>query len=132
MSAFPMKTDGLSIANAAMTALGLITQADGVQFSTYDLFDVLTIIRWESAGDPKAEDLEDINAKEGHPSQGLMQCIPSTFQAFALPGYSSDITDPVSNIAACVRYALKTYGSLQNVPGCAKLAAATKGVYVGY
>lgn len=36
----------------------------------------------------------------------------STFRAYAMPGYASDIYDPLSNILASMRYALARYGSL--------------------
>lgn len=129
---FPLETDSRAVALAVATALDAITAADGVVFSSLDVLDVLTVIRYESAGDPKAINNEDINAKEGHPSQGLMQVIPTTFAQFALPAYSTDITDPVSNIVAAVRYALRRYGSLQRIPGIVKLAAASQGQYCGY
>ena len=127
-----LETDELEIARAVLEALGAITVNDGVQFSSRDALECLTIIRWESDGDAAVKNLVDINAKEGHPSVGLMQLIPSTFAQFALPGHDQDITDPVSNIIAGVRYALKRYGGLRHVPGIAKLAAADQGVYVGY
>ena len=44
----------------------------------------------------------DINAQEGHPSQGLMQVIPSTFAAYHVAGTSNSITDPLANIAAAL------------------------------
>jgi len=63
------------------------------------------------------------------PSFGLLQTIPSTFHAYALPTHS-DTTDPVDQIIAGARYALAAYGGLANVPG----VVAVKGghPYVGY
>jgi SLT domain-containing protein len=127
-----LETDTMLAADAVISALELIASTDKVEFSSRDVLDVLTIIRWESFGDPAAVNNEDINAKEGHPSQGLMQVIPTTFQQYALPGHDKDINDPLSNIIAGVRYARARYGSLEHVPGLVKLRAATQDVYVGY
>jgi Phage-related minor tail protein/Transglycosylase SLT domain len=74
-----------------------------------------TLIMRESGGNPKAINLTDSNAQAGHPSQGLMQTIPSTFSAYRLPGLSADITDPISNIVAGIRYILSRYGDISNV-----------------
>src|SRR5690242_7118335 len=72
---------------------------------------VLTRIRMESGGNPNAINLWDSNAKAGHPSQGLMQTIPSTFDAYAGPLRSRGILDPLANIYAGVNYAMHRYGS---------------------
>jgi SLT domain-containing protein len=88
------------------------------------------IIQHESGGNPNATNNWDSNAAAGHPSQGLMQEIPSTFQSNALPGYNSNILDPVSNIAAGIRYINSRYGGIANVPGVK--AVAKGGSYVGY
>lgn len=88
------------------------------------------IIQHESGGNPKATNNWDSNAAAGHPSQGLMQEIPSTFQQYAMPGYNSDITDPVSNVVAGIRYIQSRYHGINNVPGVA--AVAKGGSYVGY
>ena len=69
------------------------------------------------------------NAQAGHPSQGLMQTIPSTFNEYALPGHGN-ILNPVDNIIAGTRYAIARYGSLDNVPGV--VAVEHGGSYVGY
>lgn len=66
----------------------------------------------ESGGNPRAINLWDSNAKKGIPSKGLMQVIDPTFARYAMPGHSSDIYDPLSNILASIRYALARYGSL--------------------
>lgn len=66
----------------------------------------------ESGGNPRAINLWDINAKRGIPSKGLMQVIDPTFRAYAAPGYNRDIWDPLSNVLASMRYALRRYGSL--------------------
>jgi LysM repeat protein len=69
----------------------------------------------ESSGDPNAVNDWDSNAANGTPSEGLMQVIQPTFDAYALPGYNTNLLDPVSNIIAAVIYAQDTYGGLDNV-----------------
>jgi hypothetical protein len=91
--------------------------------------DIATIIDHESGGDPDASNGWDSNAARGTPSQGLMQTIGPTFDANKLPGHGN-IHDPVDNIIAGVRYAIKRYGSVSNVPGVEALARG--GSYVGY
>ncbi|HEY3873716.1 MAG TPA: transglycosylase SLT domain-containing protein [Actinocrinis sp.] len=68
----------------------------------------------ESGGDPNAVNDWDSNAANGDASTGLMQVIPTTFDAYALAGYG-DINNPVDNIIAAARYAAAVYGSLDNV-----------------
>ncbi|MGZ0231109.1 phage tail tape measure protein [Streptomyces sp. CPS1] len=72
---------------------------------------VLTRIGIESGGNPNAINLWDSNAKAGHPSQGLLQTIPSTFAAYAGPFKGRGILDPLANIYAGVNYAMHRYGS---------------------
>jgi hypothetical protein len=91
---------------------------------------IASLIQHESGGNPTSVNDWDSNARAGHPSKGLMQCIDSTFRENAIPGHNQDIFDPVSNICAGVNYALKRYGSLQNVPGIRSMAAG--GAYRGY
>ena len=59
---------------------------------------VNTIVTHENGWNPNAINLTDSNAAAGHPSQGLMQTIPSTFKEYAMPGYNSNIDDPLSNL----------------------------------
>lgn len=73
------------------------------------------LIGRESGGNPHAINRTDSNAAAGHPSQGLMQTIPSTFNAYHQPGTSWNITDPVANIAAGINYIKARYGSIFNV-----------------
>lgn len=73
---------------------------------------VLRRMNQESGGNPNAINNWDSNAKAGHPSQGLMQTIPGTFNAYAGPYRSLGITNPLANIYAGVNYALHRYGSL--------------------
>jgi SLT domain-containing protein len=71
---------------------------------------VLYQMQTESGGNPNAINLTDSNAQAGDPSKGLMQVIGSTFAAFHWPGTSSNIYDPLANIAAALNYASHTYG----------------------
>ncbi|PKV89331.1 transglycosylase SLT domain-containing protein [Streptomyces sp. TLI_146] len=71
----------------------------------------------ESSGNPFAINNWDSNAVAGTPSKGLLQVIDPTFQAFHVPGTSTDSYDPVANIVAACNYAAKTYGSIDNVNG---------------
>lgn len=108
-----------------------IYQAQVTNKVTREMLDDLnTIITYESGWNPKAINLTDSNAKAGHPSQGLMQTIPSTFEAWRLQTLTDDITDPVANIVAGVRYAYGRYGSIENVPGVVDLKRGLP--YKGY
>jgi hypothetical protein len=69
------------------------------------------IVEHESGWNPNSINLTDSNARAGHPSQGLMQTIPETFQRYALEGYNSNIDDPLSNLVAGIRYAVSRYPS---------------------
>jgi hypothetical protein len=92
---------------------------------------VLLIINGESGGNPQAVNLTDSNAKAGHPSQGLMQVIPSTFLAYVPASLAArGILDPLANIAAGIMYAFSRYGNVMFVPGVRAVAAGGK--YVGY
>lgn len=90
---------------------------------------LMTIAQHESGGNPKAINLWDSNAKAGHPSQGLMQTIPSTFNAHKLPGMNN-ILNPIHNAAAAIGYIKSRYGSINNVPGIISMRHG--GPYVGY
>ncbi|SDH01222.1 WXG100 family type VII secretion target [Sinosporangium album] len=85
-----------------------------------DIQRIWTIIHHESGGNPSAINNWDINAKNGVPSQGLMQTIPPTFNAHSLPGHKQ-ILDPVDNIIAGVLYTYSRYGNLGNHPGIESL-----------
>ncbi|MEX3609770.1 phage tail tape measure protein [Rothia sp. LK2588] len=66
----------------------------------------------ESGGNARAINNWDVNALVGNQSRGVMQVVPTTFQAFKEPGHG-DIWNPVDNILASINYTLKTYGSLR-------------------
>ncbi|MCC7529802.1 MAG: transglycosylase SLT domain-containing protein, partial [Candidatus Melainabacteria bacterium] len=87
------------------------------------------IIQRESSWKADIVNNWDSNARKGTPSKGLMQTIGPTFNANKLPGHDN-ILNPVDNIIAGVRYAVKRYGSLENVPG---VKAVSRGqAYRGY
>lgn len=106
-----------------------ILEQNGVPASKIDPNAIALIIQHESGGNPNAVNHTDINAQEGHPSEGLMQTIAPTFSQYSLPGHGN-ILNPVDNIIAGCRYAIARYGSLGNVPGV--VAVERGGSYVGY
>jgi ElaB/YqjD/DUF883 family membrane-anchored ribosome-binding protein len=75
---------------------------------------LLTAAQRESSYNPAAINLSDSNAAAGDPSRGLMQTIPSTFAAYHEPGTSTNIYNPVANIAAAMNYVMSRYGVLPN------------------
>ncbi|WP_420976313.1 transglycosylase SLT domain-containing protein [Bacillus vallismortis] len=90
---------------------------------------LMTIAQYESGGNPNSINLWDSNAKAGNPSQGLMQTIPTTFNAHKAPGMGN-IRNPIHNAAAAIGYIKSRYGSIDNVPGIKSLKRG--GPYVGY
>jgi hypothetical protein len=73
---------------------------------------LLNQMNQESSGNPAAINLTDINAQNGHPSVGLLQFIPSTFAAFADPGFNTNIYDPASQFHAFINYINGNYGGM--------------------
>lgn len=77
-----------------------------------------TLCSRESSDDPNAVNTTDSNATgpavgDGHPancSRGVAQCIPPTFASNHCANTSTDIYDPVANIAASMIYVMHTYG----------------------
>jgi hypothetical protein len=102
-------TGSPNLAGWIQTALGLT----GTPSSWAGPLSVL--IGRESGGNPNAINRTDSNAAAGHPSQGLMQTIPGTFNAYHQAGTSWNILDPVANIAAGINYIKSRYGSIFNV-----------------
>lgn len=99
--------------DAALDALGITDPAARARWHAgYD-----TLIARESAGNPHSVNRWDSNAQgpiqsDGAPagsSRGLTQMTPSTFQRYRLPGLSTNIYDPVSNIAASMRYVMDAH-----------------------
>ncbi|MEU7511238.1 LysM peptidoglycan-binding domain-containing protein [Streptomyces sp. NPDC042898] len=78
---------------------------------------ILRNVMRESSGNPQAINLWDSNAVAGTPSKGLLQVIQPTFDAYHVPGTSTDLFDPVANITAACNYAADRYGSIDNVNG---------------
>ena len=94
---------------------------------------ILYQMQTESGGNPNAINLWDINAQHGDPSRGLMQVIGGTFAAYHVPGTSSNIYDPLANIAAAINYARHTYGPSLGALGSGHgYAAGTGGAAPGW
>ena len=54
-----------------------------------DVDKIVSMIQGESGGNAKVrQQIDDINSRAGHPAQGLLQFIPTTFAAFAAPGHA--------------------------------------------
>lgn len=102
---------------ARLTVLEGALSAAGVAKSQWPTWEagLNTLITRESDWNPKAVNRTDANAKAGHPSEGLAQTIPSTFAAYHVNGTSSDIFDPVANVAAAIKYIEANYGSITKV-----------------
>ncbi|MED1936404.1 transglycosylase SLT domain-containing protein [Bacillus subtilis] len=88
-----------------------------------------TIAMKESGGNPNVVNRWDSNWKAGHPSQGLMQFIPSTFNANKEPGHGN-IKNPVDQILAAINYLNSRYGGILKHPGLVSMAHG--GPYRGY
>jgi SLT domain-containing protein len=93
--------------------------------------DLETIAHYESSDNPNAiQQVTDVNSASGDLARGIMQTIMATFQAYHQPGTSSNIFDPVANIAASINYIKSRYGNPANTPGIRSLASG--GGYRGY
>lgn len=88
-----------------------------------------TMIQKESNWDPNVVNRWDSNARRGTPSMGLIQTIEPTFRAHRMEGFE-DILNPLHNMIAGIRYAVKRYGDLLNVPGLRSMRNG--GAYRGY
>jgi hypothetical protein len=86
-------------------------------YSSHNVDLLLAQMNTESSGRVNPPDLHDVNYFAGHPSKGLMQLIPETFAAYAMPGYNTNILDPLSNILAAIRYTWNRYGGADGVWG---------------
>lgn len=95
-------------AHSALIAKAL--ELAGVAVTAENVAAVDKIVKRESNWDPNITNHSDANARLGHPSTGLMQTIPSTFKAYALRGFDTNIHDPLSNLIAGIRYAEARYG----------------------
>lgn len=113
----------LGSASASPAILAAIRQAMGiVGVPASWLGPLLTLISRESSFNPNA-----YNSILG--ATGLMQTIPSTFAAYALPGHGN-IRSPLDNVIAGLRYILSRYGSIFNV-GQATSPTPTRGYSYG-
>lgn len=93
---------------------GLIAEAlrlSGLPPSEQNIAAVNTIVTRESSWNRKAINRWDSNARRGHPSEGLMQTIPATFNQYRLPNLSNDMQNPLANLVAGIRYAQARYGN---------------------
>lgn len=51
---------------------------------------IISMIKAESGGDPTVtQQISDINSANGHPAQGLLQYVPSTFEHYAVKGHTN-------------------------------------------
>lgn len=83
-----------------------------------------TLVSKESGGNPRA--VNPVTAgTSGEHAEGIAQTIPTTFQAYALPGLW-DIFNPVDDLVASIRYIKANYGTVYNIPGI------LGGAYGGY
>jgi hypothetical protein len=132
-SAFAAAASTQSV-NAPGTVKDWISQGMRIAgVSGADWQDGLTIIAMgESGGNQAAVNRWDVNAREGHPTGGLMQFRDDTFARYAMPGYQVFMS-PVDQVIADAwqrGYINTRYGGIDNVPG---VIAARKGLpYVGY
>lgn len=124
--------DRAAIINQALEAINAAAaQGNGkrVEPTPQNLAAINLIIQRESSWKADVVNNWDSNARKGTPSKGLMQTIGPTFNSHKLPGHDN-ILNPVDNIIAGVRYAVKRYGSLENVPGVKAVARGQ--AYRGY
>lgn len=85
------------------------------------------IAHYESGDNPDAEDPISV---DGEHAEGIMQMLMSTFMAHHVPGTSSNIYDPVANIASASRYIEGRYGNPDATPGI--ISVSHGGGYQGY
>jgi phage-related protein len=103
--------DHLKIIDAALAAAGVPPPGSKAQWEK----GLNTLITRESAWNPNAINNWDSNAAAGMASRGLAQVIPPTFASNHVAGTSSNIFDPVANVAAAIRYITRRYGNITNV-----------------
>lgn len=85
-------------------------EMNGIEPTETRINRVLRQINTESAGDQFAEqEIVDINTFLGQNAKGLMQTIPSTFEAYHFEGYD-DIYNGYHNLLAAINYAKERYG----------------------
>jgi hypothetical protein len=106
--------------------LGMLGQPSGSDV----LHAIDVIIQFESSGNPNAVNNWDSNAQAGHPSKGLIQTIPTTFEGHRSPVLPDNIFDPAANLYAGLNYGIATYGSILDIPGVKSVLNG--GGYIGY
>jgi TP901 family phage tail tape measure protein len=78
------------------------------------LSDLGLLVSKESGGNPSAVNSTPVGSEH---ATGLMQMLPSTYEAHRLPSLPDNILDPVSNAASAIEYILGRYGAPGNIPG---------------
>jgi len=102
----------LAVIRTAMAAAGVPPPGTAPQW----LSGMNTLITRESGWNASAINRTDSNAKAGHPSQGLAQTIPGTFNHYVPSSLRSlGILNPVANVAAAIRYIVSRYGNITHV-----------------
>ena len=77
----PVNGDWTPVIKSAAAKMGVHLTADQIGR-------LLRQIQTESGGDEKVtQHVQDVNSAAGHPAQGLLQFIPSTFNTWAMPGH---------------------------------------------
>ena len=102
-----------SVRSADLPTIQIVSTSPHITVGSY-----ITLCARESSGNPNAINTSDSNAhgpiqSDGHPlhcSRGVAQCIPDTFSSNHVAETSTDIYDPVANIAASMRYVMRRYG----------------------
>lgn len=78
--------NGTSGATAWASEIESAAHAEGVNLTSSELHTIEQRISKESGGSQTVVNTTDSNARAGHPSQGLLQYIPSTFSKYAAKG----------------------------------------------
>ncbi len=110
-------------ANVSGSAGDWLRAALAITGTPQDWFgDLYELMQMESGGNPRA-----VNPIEvlGQHASGLMQMLPSTFNAHKLDGFG-DIWNPIDNAVSAIRYIKDQYGSVHNID------RSPAGGYLGY
>lgn len=84
-------------------------KANGFKATTSQIAAWMRVISRESGGNPKAINNWDSNARAGHPSKGLVQTIPQTFNAYKFKGHDQ-IYNGFDDLLAGINYMKHIYG----------------------
>lgn len=85
-------------------------KANGFKATASQVAAWMRVISRESGGNPKAINNWDSNARAGHPSKGLVQTIPQTFNAYKFKGHDQ-IYNGFDDLLAGIHYMKRVYGS---------------------